>query len=83
LKLSRLLKARALRYRGFYDLAAFHAEQAVQLYLKGVLARLGLEDRRTHEVRELFSDLFMNLTYLERPGGGGGRLRQVAEAAAR
>ncbi len=39
--------------RGFYDLAAFSLEQALQLYLKALLLRLGVDYPRTHSVRRL------------------------------
>ncbi|MGC9072334.1 MAG: HEPN domain-containing protein [Acidilobus sp.] len=39
--------------RGFYDLAAFSLEQALQLFLKAFLLRLGVDYPRTHSVRRL------------------------------
>jgi len=39
--------------RGFYDLAAFSLEQALQLFLKALLLRLGVDYPRTHSVRRL------------------------------
>ena len=38
---------------GPYDTACFHAQQAVEKYLKGVLAWRGLEIPRTHDLEEL------------------------------
>lgn len=38
---------------GPYDTACFHAQQAVEKYLKGVLAWRGLEIPRTHVLEEL------------------------------
>ena len=46
---------------GLYDLAAFHAEQAVQLYLKSAILRLSGEERRGHEVRELLAEIAFSL----------------------
>ena len=39
--------------RGFYDLAVFSLEQSLQLFLKAVLLRLGIDYPRTHSVRRL------------------------------
>ncbi|MDK6028908.1 HEPN domain-containing protein [Ignisphaera sp. 4213-co] len=39
--------------KGFYDLAAFSLEQSLQLFLKAVLLKMGLEYPRTHSVRRL------------------------------
>ena len=39
--------------RRFYDLAAFSLEQALQLFLKALLLRLGVDYPRTHSVRRL------------------------------
>ncbi len=39
--------------RGFYDLAAFSLEQALQLYLKAKLLEYGVDYPRTHSVRRL------------------------------
>ena len=47
--------------RGFYDLAAFSLEQCLQLYLKGVLLKLGMDYPRTHSIRRLL-ELFYELT---------------------
>ncbi len=64
------LRERSLRFlveaeedlrRGFYDLAAFHAEQAVQLYLKSMILRLSGEERRGHEIRELMAEIAFSL----------------------
>lgn len=38
---------------GPYDTACFHAQQAVEKYLKGVLAWRSLEIPRTHDLEEL------------------------------
>lgn len=38
---------------GPYDTACFHAQQAVEKYLKGMLAWKGLEIPRTHDLEEL------------------------------
>ncbi len=42
---------------GDYDIAAFMADQAVQLYLKSVILELSGEMPRTHSVRQLFNAL--------------------------
>ncbi len=47
--------------KGYYDLASFHAEQAVQLYLKAMIVRLSGEERRGHEIRELLAELSLSL----------------------
>ena len=39
--------------KGFYDLAAFSLEQALQLFLKACLLELGLDYPRVHSVRRL------------------------------
>lgn len=39
--------------RGFYDLAAFSLEQALQLYIKALLIKLGVGYPRTHSLRRL------------------------------
>ncbi|MBC7090487.1 MAG: HEPN domain-containing protein [Nitrososphaeria archaeon] len=61
-----LLRSRALRMlktaktslnNKDYDIAAFMAEQAVQLYLKSVILELGGEFPRTHAIRQLFNAL--------------------------
>ncbi|BFH72919.1 HEPN domain-containing protein [Sulfurisphaera javensis] len=60
------LKRRALQFLsdakkdindGFYDLAMFHAEEAIQLYLKAVLFELFASEFKSHEVRTLLSYL--------------------------
>ena len=43
--------------RGFYDLAAFSLEQALQLFLKAKLLELGVDYPRTHSVRRLLEIL--------------------------
>lgn len=40
---------------GDYDIAAFMADQAVQLYLKSVILELTGEMPRTHAIRQLFT----------------------------
>jgi len=61
-----LLRGRSLRMLetakrslacGDYDIAAFMADQAVQLYLKSVILELSGEMPRTHSVRQLFNAL--------------------------
>uniref|UniRef100_A0A7J3XZ14 HEPN domain-containing protein n=1 Tax=Thermogladius calderae TaxID=1200300 RepID=A0A7J3XZ14_9CREN len=47
--------------KGFYDLALFSLEQALQLYLKAVVLRLGVDYPRTHSVRKLL-ELVYKLT---------------------
>ncbi|MCG3109043.1 hypothetical protein L3N51_01333 [Metallosphaera sp. J1] len=42
---------------GFYDLAMFHAEEAIQLFLKAILLELFASEFRSHQVRTLFSYL--------------------------
>ena len=39
--------------KGFYDLATFSLEQALQLFPKACLLELGLDYSRTHSVRRL------------------------------
>ena len=43
--------------KGFYDLAAFSLEQAMQLFLKARLSAEGVEYPRTHSVRTLLEML--------------------------
>lgn len=43
--------------KGFYDLAAFSLEQALQLFLKAKLLAEGVEYPRTHSVRALLEIL--------------------------
>ena len=66
MKAYKYLRDRALRFleeaeedlkKGYYDLAAFHAEQALQLFLKSMIMRLSGEERRGHQVRELLAEL--------------------------
>jgi Uncharacterized conserved protein related to C-terminal domain of eukaryotic chaperone, SACSIN len=47
--------------RGFYDLAIYSLEQALQLYLKACLLKLGVDYPRTHSVRRLL-ELIYRLT---------------------
>lgn len=44
---------RTVASEGPYDTACFHAQQAVEKYLKGVLAGRGLVIPRTHDLEEL------------------------------
>lgn len=44
--------------RGFYDLAAFSLEQALQLSLKAHLLKLGVDYPRTHSVRKLLRMIY-------------------------
>ncbi|MEM0495305.1 MAG: HEPN domain-containing protein [Thermofilum sp.] len=44
--------------KGFFDLAAFSLEQSLQLCLKAVLLKLGLEYPRTRSVRRLMELLY-------------------------
>ncbi len=72
-----LLKDRALRMlessrrslrEGDYDIAAFMAEQAVQLYLKSVIFELTGEVPRVHVVRQLMfvlKDLLGNQSFFD------------------
>ncbi|MBB5255088.1 HEPN domain-containing protein [Sulfurisphaera ohwakuensis] len=62
----RLLKRRALRFleeakrdlsEGYYDIGAFHVEQALQLYVKAVIFELFGKDYEGHGIRELISYL--------------------------
>lgn len=43
--------------KGFYDLAAFSLEQALQLFLKSKILAQGINYPRTHSVRELLEIL--------------------------
>ncbi len=43
--------------RGFYDLAAFSLEQALQLFLKAKLLEMGVDYPRTHSARRLLEML--------------------------
>ncbi|WP_338602574.1 HEPN domain-containing protein [Sulfolobus tengchongensis] len=65
LKVQRL-KKRALQFLddakkdlndSFYDLAMFHAEEAIQLFLKAILFELFASEFKSHQVRTLFSYL--------------------------
>jgi HEPN domain-containing protein len=44
--------------RGFYDLAVFSLEQALQLYLKAYLLKLGLEFPKTHSIKKLLELIY-------------------------
>ena len=70
MKLHEVLRKRAQMFlqeaeedleKGFYDLASFHAEQALQLFLKAMLSRLSGEEVRGHEIRELLATLAFTL----------------------
>ncbi|UXD21200.1 DNA-binding protein [Ignicoccus pacificus DSM 13166] len=75
MKLHRKLKERAEKFlveaeedlsRGWEDIASFHSEQALQLYLKSLLSRFYSEPPRGHEVRKLFGELIKVLRSIER-----------------
>lgn len=60
------LKRRALRFltdarldynEGYYDLSAFHVEQALQLYIKAVIFELFGKEYEGHGIRELLGYL--------------------------
>ncbi len=42
--------------RGFHDMAVFHAHQAIELFVKGVLLKLVGTYPRTHDLMELLDD---------------------------
>ncbi|MCS7150910.1 MAG: HEPN domain-containing protein [Endomicrobia bacterium] len=42
--------------KGYFDLAAFNIEQAVQLYIKSVLYKLVGDFEKTHDLFELLND---------------------------
>ena len=44
--------------RGFYDLAVYSLEQALQLYLKACLLKLGVDYPRTHSIRRLLELIY-------------------------
>lgn len=44
--------------RGFYDLAVFSLEQCVQLYLKAVMLKLGVDYPRMHSIRRLLEVVY-------------------------
>ncbi|HDD26895.1 MAG TPA: HEPN domain-containing protein [Acidilobales archaeon] len=44
--------------RGFYDLAVFSFEQSLQLFLKAVLLKLGVDFPRTHSIRKLLELIY-------------------------
>jgi len=84
LKLYEILRMRAFMFlkeaeddlrKGFYDLAAFHSEQALQLFLKSMLVRLSGEEVR--EVRELLATLAFTLEV----EGFGEQSRKIAKLA--
>ncbi len=65
MKEGEILKIRAERFlelakeaykKGFYDLTAFHIEQAVQLYLKYNLWKILGDFEKTHDIRELLEE---------------------------
>ncbi len=49
--------ARYFLKEGVYDLAAFHIEQALQLYLKYILAKVIGYFPKTHSLTKLFKEL--------------------------
>ena len=49
--------ARYFLREGVYDLAAFHIEQALQLYLKYILAKVIGYFPKTHSLTKLFKEL--------------------------
>lgn len=51
------LAARYFLKEGVYDLAAFHIEQALQLYLKYILAKVIGYFPKTHSLTKLFREL--------------------------
>ena len=53
-----LLTAEMQIERGFYDLAVFSLEQALQLYLKACLLKLGVDYPRTHSVRKILEVIY-------------------------
>ncbi len=84
MKLYEILRMRAFMFlkeaeddlrKGFYDLAAFHSEQALQLFLKSMLVRLSGEEVR--EVRELLATLAFTLEV----EGFGEQSRKIAKLA--
>ena len=52
-----LTTAEYQKSKGFYDLAAFSLEQALQLFLKSRILAQGINYPRTHSVRELLEIL--------------------------
>ena len=56
-----LIEAEEDLRRGFYDLAAFHAEQALQLFLKSMIVSMSGEEVRGHGIRELLAMLTLSL----------------------
>ena len=53
-----LLTAEIQIERGFYDLAVFSLEQALQLYLKACLLKLGVDYPRTHSARKILEIIY-------------------------
>jgi len=51
----RLNADRTTRTPGPYDTACFHAQQAVEKYLKAVLAFAGLPIPRTHDLEDIYN----------------------------
>jgi len=51
----RLDAQRTVRSDGPYDTACFHCQQAVEKYLKAVLALAGLTIPRTHDLEEIYN----------------------------
>ncbi|MCX8204915.1 MAG: HEPN domain-containing protein [Candidatus Nezhaarchaeota archaeon] len=56
-----LEESRSSLDKGFYDVACFLAEQALQLYLKATLLELVGDYPRTHSVRQLLGELNRHL----------------------
>ncbi|MCR6693019.1 MAG: HEPN domain-containing protein, partial [archaeon YNP-LCB-003-016] len=54
--------------KGFYDLAVFSLEQALQLYLKAYLLKLGLELQKKWSIRRLL-ELIYKITNSEEVRG--------------
>jgi HEPN domain-containing protein len=52
----RLNAHRTLQTTGPYDTACFHAQQAVEKYLKAVLALAGLPIPRSHDLEDIYNE---------------------------
>jgi Uncharacterized conserved protein related to C-terminal domain of eukaryotic chaperone, SACSIN len=72
------LRERALQFlemsktaaeRGFYELALFHAEQALQLYVKYLIHRRLSDFPKTHFLRDLLDRAAGGVRGRLRPGG--------------
>ena len=44
--------------KGYYDLCVFSLEQSLQLYLKAILLKLGVDFPRTHSIRKLLELIY-------------------------